>query len=146
MINGIHHPSLVTADLERSLSFWRDLLGFEQVFDMGWEAGSEMSQMAIGITGVKNSGVKAVTLKAGSGFVEIFEYAHPRPQRDQAPTLADMGIAHICLDVSNIHAVYEKLTDAGVVFVGEPVEAGPMTICFLPRFLSRLYPQSANSF
>lgn len=29
MINGVHHVSIATTDLERMLGFYRDLLGFE---------------------------------------------------------------------------------------------------------------------
>ena len=52
MIRGIHHTAISTADLERSVRFYRDLLGFEQVFASGWEAGAETADK---ITGLKDS-------------------------------------------------------------------------------------------
>lgn len=30
---GVHHAAICTADVERSLSFWRDGLGFTELFD-----------------------------------------------------------------------------------------------------------------
>ena len=30
---GIHHTAIVTADVERSMRFWRDGLGFAELFD-----------------------------------------------------------------------------------------------------------------
>jgi catechol 2,3-dioxygenase-like lactoylglutathione lyase family enzyme len=30
---GVHHSAICTADVERSLKFWRDGLGFNQLFD-----------------------------------------------------------------------------------------------------------------
>ena len=32
-MTGIHHTAIVTADVERSIRFWRDGLGFAQLFD-----------------------------------------------------------------------------------------------------------------
>jgi catechol 2,3-dioxygenase-like lactoylglutathione lyase family enzyme len=34
---GIHHTAIVTADLERSMRFWRDGLGLAQLFDHTFE-------------------------------------------------------------------------------------------------------------
>lgn len=31
--HGIHHAAIVTADVERSMRFWRDGLGFTELFD-----------------------------------------------------------------------------------------------------------------
>jgi glyoxylase I family protein len=32
-VTGIHHTAIVTADVERSMRFWRDGLGFAELFD-----------------------------------------------------------------------------------------------------------------
>jgi catechol 2,3-dioxygenase-like lactoylglutathione lyase family enzyme len=32
-VSGIHHTAIVTADVERSMRFWRDGLGFAELFD-----------------------------------------------------------------------------------------------------------------
>jgi catechol 2,3-dioxygenase-like lactoylglutathione lyase family enzyme len=32
-VTGIHHTAIVTADVERSVRFWRDGLGFAELFD-----------------------------------------------------------------------------------------------------------------
>ena len=34
MIKGIHHTAISTGDIERSLRFYKDLLGFEEVFNL----------------------------------------------------------------------------------------------------------------
>ena len=36
----------------------------------------------------------------------------------------DAGYAHIALDVTDIHAEYERLSAAGMKFVGPPVDLG----------------------
>ena len=45
MIHGIHHTAISSADIERSLHFYRDLLGFEEVFNL---KGGVLSWMARG--------------------------------------------------------------------------------------------------
>ena len=130
MIKGIHHPSLATGDLGRALGFYRDLLGFQPVFEFGWEAGTEMAEMAAGITGIEGSTARAVQLKAGNAFLEIFEYIRPPSRRGDDRGLSDHGFAHICLDVDDARAEYERLSEAGVGFVGAPVDVGPMRIAY----------------
>ena len=34
MIKGIHHTAISTGDFERSLKFYRDLLGFKVTFEL----------------------------------------------------------------------------------------------------------------
>ena len=81
MIRGIHHPGITTGNLDRLLSFYRDLLGFREISRFGWEAGSEMSAYAGQIIGIADSTARAVLLRAGNAFVEIFEYQSPASTR-----------------------------------------------------------------
>jgi catechol 2,3-dioxygenase-like lactoylglutathione lyase family enzyme len=114
MIRGIHHTAISTRDLQRSLGFYRDLLGFEQIFTSEWECGSEAADK---ITGLKDSSAKVVMLKAGNACVELFEYSSPPPRPGDANRPAcDHGITHLCLDVRDIQAEYERLRAAGMVF------------------------------
>ena len=32
MIRGIHHTAISTGDLDRAVQFYKDLLGFEEIF------------------------------------------------------------------------------------------------------------------
>ncbi|MBV8362634.1 MAG: VOC family protein, partial [Deltaproteobacteria bacterium] len=75
MIRGIHHTAISTADLERSVRFYRDLLGFEEIFTSGWKQGAETADK---ITGLKDSSATLVMLKAGNVCIEIFQYASPQ--------------------------------------------------------------------
>ena len=49
MINGIHHTALSTANLERLLTFYRDVLGFEVVMESAWPAGIESTNAMMGL-------------------------------------------------------------------------------------------------
>lgn len=130
MIAGIHHASLTTGDLDRALCFYRDLLGLEPVFEFGWEAGTEMAEIAAGITGIPGSTARAVVLRAGNAFFEIFEYAGPVSERDVPRALSDQGFAHVCFDVVDANAAHERLSTAGVKFIAPPTDVGPMRIAY----------------
>ena len=130
MIRGIHHPGITTGNLDRLLPFYCDLLGFEQVSGFGWEAGSEMSAFAGQITGVANSTARAVLLRAGNAFVELFEYQTPVSTRSDDRSLSQQGFAHLCLDSDDVIADHARLVAAGVQFNAPPLDVGPMRLCF----------------
>ncbi len=123
MIHGVHHTAISTGDLDRLLAFYRDLLGFEEVFSLGWPVGTETADR---ITGLKDSSARFAMLRAGNAYVELFQYETPQP-RPAVPSrpVCDHGLTHICLDVSDLDAEYERLRAAGMVFHCPPQDAGP---------------------
>ena len=128
MIRGIHHTAISTADLERSVQFYRDLLGFEEIFTSEWKQGA---QTADKITGLKDSSAKLVMLKTGNACIEIFQYSSPqaRPGDPKRPA-CDHGITHLCLDVGDIQAEYERLKAAGMVFHCPPQDIGGVSATY----------------
>lgn len=122
MIKGIHHTAISTGDIQRSLRFYRDLLGFEEVFSFDWEVGTESIDE---IVGLKDSSSQVVMLKAGNACVELFQYATPKPRfAEPNRPVCDHGITHLCLQVEDIEKEYERLCDAGMTFHCPPQKAG----------------------
>jgi catechol 2,3-dioxygenase-like lactoylglutathione lyase family enzyme len=122
MIHGIHHTAISSADIERSLRFYRDLLGFEEVFKLNWEVGTKTLD---DITGLTDSSARVVMLKAGNACVELFEFETPTPkQAAERRPVCDHGITHLCLQVSDIDGEYERLKAAGMVFHCPPQAVG----------------------
>jgi glyoxylase I family protein len=114
MITGVHHTAISTGDLDRLLGFYRDLLGFQEVFSSAWEIGNERVD---GVIGLKNTSGQVVMLKAGNAFIEFFQYATPTPKpADPNRPVVDHGITHICLEVEDIDYEYERLKNAGMLF------------------------------
>lgn len=114
MIRGIHHVAVSTPDLDRIVAFYRDVVGAEQVYQGGWEKGSDMIDQ---IVGLKGSSCRQAMLKLHNAYLEFFEYQTPTPQRKD-PTYPpnDHGYTHFCIDVTDIDAEYERLSKAGVKF------------------------------
>jgi catechol 2,3-dioxygenase-like lactoylglutathione lyase family enzyme len=128
MIRGIHHTAISTADLERSVRFYRDLLGFEEIFTSGWERGADRADK---ITGLADSSARLVMLKAGNAYIEIFQYSSPQARAgDPNRPACDHGITHLCLDVRDIQAEYERLKTAGMAFHCPPQEMGGVSATY----------------
>jgi len=114
MIRGVHHVAISTPDLATIVSFYRDVIGAEVVYEGGWSAGSDVIDDIVGLRG---SAAKQAMLKLGNTYLEFFEYQSPpgatKPS-NYGPN--DHGYTHFCLDVVDIDAEYQRLSAAGVVF------------------------------
>ena len=118
MLKGFHHAAISTPDLDRSVRFYRDLIDCTVVREFGWPAGVPEADA---LTGLRNSAARAVMLKLGDSYLEIFEFSSPTPKNgDPDRPACDHGITHICLEVRNSQAEYERLRAAGMRFHAPP--------------------------
>jgi catechol 2,3-dioxygenase-like lactoylglutathione lyase family enzyme len=122
-ITGAHHTSFTVADLEKSLEFFRDLIGLEVLFIR------EVRDAYIGrIVGFPGCVVKAALLRipGSNHHVELFQYLSP-PGEAHRPRPCDPGSTHLALLVDDLPSLYRQLLARGVRFASEPVqiEAGP---------------------
>lgn len=116
-IVGAHHTAFQVADLERSMAFYRDLLGFEVV----WERVNR-EEYVRKIVGYPQAELHQALLRfPGSDHcLELIDYRGvDRAPVDTSPP--NPGTAHICLLVSDMRTVYDWLLAAGVRSVSEPV-------------------------
>jgi catechol 2,3-dioxygenase-like lactoylglutathione lyase family enzyme len=116
-IVGTHHTAFHVADLERSLAFYRDLLGFEVI----WERNNQ-EEYVRRIVGYPTAELRQVLLRIPGGHsLELIDYRGvERAPIDTSPP--NPGTAHICLLVEDVRTLYAGLTAAGVRSVSEPVE------------------------
>ena len=122
MIHGIHHTAISTPDLERSVSFYRDLIGAKIVSEFEWPKGAEIADR---IVGLKDSSARAVMMRLGNAMIEIFQYQTPKPgPGDANRAVCDHGITHLCLDVTDIDSEYDRLVAAGMRFHSPPQDLG----------------------
>jgi catechol 2,3-dioxygenase-like lactoylglutathione lyase family enzyme len=125
MILGIHHSCISTGNLERLRTFYCDLFGMKEVMRFGWQQGNEMCDS---IVGLKDSETEFVYLRAGNSLIELFEYTSPEPKpRDPEWRVCDHGITHICFEVVDIQAEFDRLTALGMKFRSPaPIDADGM--------------------
>jgi catechol 2,3-dioxygenase-like lactoylglutathione lyase family enzyme len=115
VVVGLDHAGITVASLERSLVFYRDLLGLQVI-----EISADVDVASI--TGVAAARVKAADLDAGDGRVlELLEYVSAKgAEVHQQPNGA--GCAHIALRVLDIAAALRRLAAAGYQPTGVPTE------------------------
>jgi len=117
----LHHTAISTGNLERAIFFYRDLFGFEVATKFDW-VGSERTDRIMGLSGTAG---RATMLRKGNAMLEIFEFSAPSPQpADSRRPVCDHGLTHICFEVQDIHAEYERLVEAGMVFHCPPQKIG----------------------
>lgn len=115
---SLRHIGLTVVDIDRSLKFYRDLLGFEIIKDME-ESGKHIDNFS----GVKNIKVRTVKMKnGGEGLIELLQYySHPSFDSDnQNRPITNIGCSHFAVTVSNLDALYSKLISKGIYFNSEP--------------------------
>jgi len=123
-IIGADHTGITVSNLERSLAFWRDILGFELS-----HTAHQTGELAREITGVAGAELKLAVLKAPSGHkIELLEYLAP-PERTKHADLrpCDVGAVHVALLVDDLDAVLEKILASGWKAAGRPqtLKSGP---------------------
>ncbi len=114
---GLDHVSVTSGELNRSLGFYRDLLGLT-LRARGEASGAQ----EFAVTGIPDAHVRWADLELPHGQVlELIEFVDPRgsPVR---PRANDPGATHISLRVADIDAIHERLREADVSLRGEPVE------------------------
>jgi len=111
------HTGITVSNLERSLAFWRDVLGFEFSHRV-----HQTGELAAEITGVPGAEISLAVLKAPGGHkIELLEYMAPANRKknvDLRP--CDVGSAHVALAVDDLDAVLEKVAASGWNTAGKP--------------------------
>ena len=100
MTHRIHHAAIVVADVEASMRFWRDGLGFELLMDDTFEGDWKT------LFGIDATKVRSVMLgdpsREGSGIVEFVQFLGAEVPR---------GFELLSLFVADVDEVLAKLGD-----------------------------------
>ena len=122
------HTAISVRDLDRSVAFYRDVLGGRVVEEIGLVSGSEWDTLL----GLRKVRARGVMLDMNGHKVELWEYIfpkgkpHPRNRR-----VSDVGITHFALSVKNIEDVYTRLLAKGVRFYSRPQNLGKAKAAYL---------------
>ena len=115
MIQKIRHTGIVVEDLEISMRFYRDWLGFE-VSKQAEESGTFIDA----ILGLEAVTVTTVKMTAPDGqLIELLKF-HTHPKQHRSRSVCDIGIAHIAFTVSDVDCEYERLSRNGIPFFSRP--------------------------
>ncbi len=116
-MRAVRHFGIVVSDLERSLRFYRDLLGLKVVRIMD-ESGEYIDNM-LALQNVQVTTVK-MSADSGSTLVELLELkSHPCQTRGDREVYS-VGPSHVAFTVYGLDALYQRLSQAGVRFHAPP--------------------------
>jgi glyoxylase I family protein len=119
MIRAIDHINIVVADLERSIRFYTEVLGFKKTKEAYLEG--EWIDRIVGLRGVK-ARAAFIVAPAGEPRIELLEYAAPKGESNATNSQANtFGLRHIALRVDNMKATVARLREAGVTVFSDPV-------------------------
>lgn len=118
MIRDHHHTVLLVSDLDRSLEFYCDTLGFELISRDDDRRGEFLDQM-FNLEGVV---IKLSLIRAGGEIVEVIEPVAP-PELVRYDGGEDrFGIARIGWEVDGIEELVADLQAKGVEFISDIVD------------------------
>jgi len=110
------HTGITVSNLERSLEFWRDVLGFE--FS---HSAHQKGDLAQEITGVDGAEIKLAVLKTPGGHnIELLQYLAPADHKRATLRPCDVGSVHLALLVNDLDAVLAQIAASGWEAAGKP--------------------------
>ena len=116
------HTGITVSNLERSLAFWRDVLGF----DLSHRA-HHSGDLASEVTGVPGAEISLAVLKGYGHKIELLEYLAPPDRKRAKVRPCDVGSVHVALRVDNLDRVLSAISASGWKAAGKPqtLKTGP---------------------
>lgn len=118
-LGDLHHLGLTVRDLERSIVFYRDVLGMT-LHRRRPQVDNEYVALQTGFPGVVLNVASFKVSSESRQSLELVQYMNGAgPQAEMATNRP--GSSHLCLTVNDLHACYASLKAQGVTFKSEPV-------------------------
>jgi lactoylglutathione lyase len=118
---GVRHAGITVSDLDRSLAFYRDLLGLELLWRRVYE--EPEIRAIVGVPEATSFDIAMLRVPGSDVEVELLEY-RGCPRRSGATEPCNFGSGHFCLFVRGIEALHADLLGRGVTFRSD----GPVTM------------------
>ena len=116
IVVGYRHTGIITKDINKSLYFYRDILGLQLIQDF-----TDSSDYINEITGLNGAIAHFIKLKCLDGSViELLEYSSHKTDPINA-SIINVGICHIALRVQNADDAYNKLVNEKIKVISKPV-------------------------
>lgn len=116
------HTGFTVANIDRSLAFWRDILGFELS-----HRAHHTGDLASDVTGVPGAEISIAVLKGYGHKIELLEYLAPAERKHADLRPCDVGSVHVAFTVDNLDAVLSAIAGSGWSAAGKPqtLKSGP---------------------
>src|SRR5215469_12102532 len=123
MLQRILHANIVVQDLDRTLRFYRDLLGFKVVIaDTAGMTDDPKLAVALGVK--ERVKMRWALIRLGDDddapFLDVEQWLVPEAVSGSYPSCNHIGICRIALQVTDIDKTYNDLKAKGVRFLSPP--------------------------
>jgi catechol 2,3-dioxygenase-like lactoylglutathione lyase family enzyme len=132
MIKGIEHFSFTVSSLEDSLDFFCNKLGLKATPIVEVENADVQK-----IIGMPEAYLRiSIVNLSDSNAIELIQYIRPEGKSLDLTT-CNTGVAHLAFEVSDISALYERLSSQNIDFISPPVWTlssdgqGQWGVCYL---------------
>src|SRR6266446_3244159 len=116
-LGNVHHLGLTVADIERSIAFYRDLLGMTLVRRRP-HVDNDYVALQTGYSGVVLNVASFKVLPDSPQSLEVVQYMNHAGQPAETATNRP-GNSHLCLTVDDLRACHADLQAKGVRFKSE---------------------------
>ena len=118
-MRGVDHIGLSVPDLQQAVRFFVDVLGAEEFFQHGPYGPSPHS--AVNFDRHVESIVDGIAMvRLGAANIELLQYSSP-DQETRWPSTSDYGGHHVAFYVDDLDAAVQRLRQAGVRVLGDPM-------------------------
>jgi len=117
MIKGVRHVGITVTNMEKSLMFYRDLLGLKIERNMD-ESGQHIDNM-LSMKNVRVNTIKMSASDNGPTLIELLEFKS-HPNNSIHTDISKIGTSHVAFTVDDLDAVYQRFTSAGIKFNAPP--------------------------
>lgn len=120
-----NHTSFTVSDLDRTVAFFRDALGFEVT-----SKAPRDPAIVSKVTGIAGTEMMIAYVRGADHSLELIQYLGPKEGRGRVRALpCDVGFAHVAYDVDNIDAAMAAAARHDVLPIGgvAVINAGPNT-------------------
>ncbi len=119
MIKNINHFSFTVQNLEKSIVFYRNVLGLKLK-----DISTRSREFSENVTGIKNAELYIAYMETINACIELIEYRGVEGKKILLNT-CDIGSSHICFNVDEFEDLVQKLKENNVQFNGK--------ICCIPE-------------
>lgn len=117
---GMNHIGVTVRSLDATISWYKDVLDIEPRFRLGGASDSGVDA-AVQVEGAI---IDCAFFALGNTCIEFLEYREPEGRAFELRN-CDVGAIHICFEVDDLQAVYERLQARGVEFSTAPRASRP---------------------
>jgi glyoxylase I family protein len=117
LIVRAHHTAVSVRDFDAALAYFTNIVGMRLEGEMDQRREQNLGP----VTGVNDPTIRWAMLELGGFRLELFKYYQPEGKH-HAISQNDIGLTHLCFQVSNADEAYERITKAGSRALSKPLE------------------------